>query len=183
MDGAVVPVASYSGRGTNVKHSIRSEIVLIDSDLSIADDGQLISAEIVLRGRLRPGRFTTIGGFRAPTAFGIYDNVQNGNLGAIKRGEVWLDQPIQPQKSTGPIDDCTLRPEDVTQEMKPFMVYQLLHVSTRKWNDGETTSMLYEVIAVEEIEGRESEFVRVGAGYIDSDSWFDNHPLWRIRLF
>lgn len=183
MDGAVVPVASYSGSKTNVKHLICSEIELIDNDLSFADNGQLISAEIVLYGRLRPGRLTTIGGFRASTVFGIYDNVQNETLVAMKRGEVWLDRPVRPQKSPGLIDDGTLQPQDVTQEKKPCVLYQFLHVSTRRWNDGATARARYEVIAVEEIEGRQGEFVRIGAGYIDTDSWFDNYPLRRITIF
>lgn len=182
MDGAVVPVASYRGSQTNVKHEICSEIELIDHHLSFADNGQLISAEIVLYGRLRPGRLTTIGSFRAPTVFGIYDNVQNTDLRAMRRGEVWLDLPLRPQKGSGFIDDGALPLEGMIQENNSFVLYQFLHVSTRQWNDGKTARTLYEVIAVEEIEGRQGEFLRIGAGYIDTDSWFDNYPSRRITI-
>ena len=182
MDGAVVRVASYRWSQTNVKHEICSETELIDHHLSFADNGQLISAEIVLYGRLQPGRLTTIGGFRAPTVFGIYDNIHNRDLGAMKRGEVWLDQPLRPQKDPGFIDDGELPLEGVIDENNSFVFYQFLHVSTRQWNDGKTARTLYEVIAVEEIEGRQGEFFRIGAGYIDTDSWFDNYPPRRITI-
>lgn len=178
IDGAVAPIASYSNLMTNEKHKIRSEIELVDSDTTVADDGQLTSAHVVLFGRLRPGLLTAIGGSRAETAFKIAKSVGNG-------GEVLLDRPVRLPK--GPkIMDSILRKEDVGKEKHQSMPYQMLHVSTRQWSDDKPahkTRTYYEVLALEEIEGRVDEFVRVGAGVISIDSWFDNHPMRRIKIF
>lgn len=182
MDAAVVSVASYRGSRTNVKHEIRSEIQVLDSDVSVAEDGQLTSAEIQLKGRLRLGCLAAVGGARAHTVFEISDSVPDGNLSAVKRGEVWLDRPLRPPKSPKFLEG-TMSPEELAQEKQQPMRYQMLHVSTRQWNDGESTSVLLEVLAVEEIEGRDGKFVRVGAGYVDTDSWFQDHPLRQIGIF
>lgn len=180
IDGPVVLVSSYRGHGTNMKYEIRSEIRLIDSSFRIAEDGQLTSAEIVLYGRLRPGFLTAIGGARGQTVFTVTDSA---NSGAVKRGEVWLDPPTVPPKNPELMHGTTHGVE-VAREKQHSIYYQMLHVSTRKRNDAKSAHKIYDLLAVEEIEGRDGEFVRVGAGYVDTDSWFNNdHTPRRIRIF
>lgn len=54
-------------------------------------------------------------------------------------------------------------------------LYQFLHVSSRRRSelnhaDKMRESTIYEILALEEIEGREGEFVRADVGYIYFDS-------------
>lgn len=182
MDTAVVPIASYSGFGANAKHKIRSEIELINSDLSFAKNGQLSSAEIVLNGRLRSAVLIAVGGARAETVFKITENVQSRGSGAVKWSEILLDRPLRQSKSQEFMID-TMCLGEVVQEIQPSMQYQILHVSTRQWSDSRAIDTCCEILVVEQIEGRDGEYVRVGAGYLNTDSWFDDLPLRWIKIF
>lgn len=196
IDGAVVPVASYRGSNTHVKHEIRSEIDLLDSSVKVTNDGRIASAHIHLCGRLRPQRLSLIGGARAPTVFRFVDDAPGSSSNPKGSGEIWLD-PRPLDGSLAPTKEDSIAPskddEATLQEyQQPSSVtYQLLHVCTRQWHDRDrgddntapNIRTLYEVLALEPIKGREAEFVRVGAGAITLDSWFEEQPIQRIKIF
>lgn len=226
IDGAVVPVVSYSGWGTQAKHEIRSEIDLVGVDVRFADNGQITSAPVFLNGRLRPARLTRIGGARAPSVFRIVnddpdpDSNLNSNSKAKGSGTIYLDPPpldedkhdklapimnknndgISPSPLPSPAEaknkaktSQELFPEQQHQQSHQSITYQLLHVSTRRlpfrdqYDDTGTpkTHTLYEVLALEPIKGREDEskYVRVGAGEMRFDNWFEGVTLRRICIF
>lgn len=87
--------------------------------------------------------------------------IPSAGSGAVKRGEVWLHRPMRPPKIPNPIDG-KIRPEEVAQEKQQPVDHQMLHVSTRQLDKGKIVRKLCEVLAVEEIEGRDGDFVRVG---------------------
>ena len=235
IDGAVVPVVSYSGRGTQAKHEIRSEIDLVNVDISLADNGLMLSAPIFLYGRLRPARLTRIGGARAPSVFRIANDDANceSNSKAKGSGTIYLDpRPLEGEGSEHALinnnDDGGISPpppppqttennkstthkyqeQQQQQQQQQSITYQLLHISTRKWripnnnnnnnNDDndhptpKTHTLLYEVLALEPIKDHRSgeagnfgeEYVRVGAGEITFENWFEGDlPLRRICIF
>lgn len=201
IDGAVEPVLPYSGSNPQDKHEIRSEIDLLDVDVSVADDGQITSARIFLCGRLRSGRLTQIGGARGPTVFQIANDAPDSNSNAKGSGMIYLDPMPLEGGRLAPINKDGITPptkNEATTTQEPqqpqSITYQLLHVTTRQWrhrdNDDNNNNnvalpirTLYEVLALEPIKGREAEFVRVGAGEMNFDSWFKNQPLQRICIF
>ena len=189
IDGAVVPVISYTSMGSKT-HQIRSEIELFHHNLSIGDDGQLTSAQIMLSGNLRPGRLTVASSTRK--VFRIATSMKFGSLDAKGIGEVWLDGPFRPQKGFEPTTDDSLRmTEDVAQEgEQQSILYQFLHVSSRRWSDYDSfakmmkNSTICEILVLEEIEGRVGEFVRAGAGFIRFNSWLEGKgPVRQITIF
>lgn len=189
IDGAVVPVISYTSMGSKT-HQIRSEIELFHHDLSIGDDGQLTSAQIMLSGNLRPGRLTVASSTRK--VFRIATSMKFGSLDAKGMGEVWLDGPFRPQKGFEPTTDDSLRmTEDVAQEEEQqSILYEFLHVSSRRWSDYDSfakmmkNSTICEILVLEEIEGRVGEFVRAGAGFIRFNSWLEGKgPVRQITIF
>lgn len=189
IDGAVIPVISYTSRGSK-KHQIRSEIELFHYNLSVGDDGQLTSAQILLSGNLRSGRLTLASSTRK--VFRIATSMKFGSLDAKGGGEVWLDGPFRRQKSLEPITDDSLRmTEDVAQEEEQqSILYQFLHVSSRRWSDYDSFAKkvkeitICEILVLEEIEGRVGEFVRAGAGFIRFNSWFEsNNSVRQITIF
>lgn len=206
IDGAVEPVVPYSSSNTQAKHEIRSEIELLDVDVSVANDGQITSAPMFLCGRLRSGRLTRIGGARAPTVFKITNDAPDNNSTAAKgSGKIYLD-PMPPLEGGRPApinkNEDGIKPptekESTTLELQQSqsLTYQLLHVTTRQWrhpdNDDDDnnknatappTRTLYEVLALEPIKGSEAGFIRVGAGEMTFDSWFEKQPLQRICIF
>lgn len=195
MDGAVGPVVSYSGSDTKAKHEIRSEIDLLDTDASVSNDGQMTSASIFLSGRLRSARLTQIGGARSPRVFKIANDAPHSKSPIKGSGTISLDTMPFESDGLAAISEANvpLNSEAATQELQQphSITYQLLHVTTRQWryhdNDNDNKDprirTLYEVLALEPIKGRESEFVRVGAGEISFDSWFEEQPVQRIRIF
>lgn len=184
IDGAVTPVISYTAMGSK-KHQIRSEIELVNYNLSVADDGQLTSAQILLSGNLRPGRLTLASSTRK--VFRVANSIKFGNLDAKGKGEVWLDGPFRRQKGRESIAVASLRTtEDAAQEEEQqSMLYQFLHVSSRRYYVDKTMRRtICEILVLEEIEGRVGEFVRAGAGFISFDSWFENNgSLRQITIF
>lgn len=199
IDGAVVPVVSYSGWGTQAKHEIRSEVELLSVDMSLAEDGQITSAPIFLRGRLRSARLTQIGGARAPSAFRVANDATDGNSNAKGNGQIYLDPTPLEGENILPVnkDGITSSTENqgATQKFEDHqqhsVTYQLLHVATRKRpfqdnsrKDATTKTLTFnEVLALEPIQGRDGEFVRVGAGEMTFDSWFEKQPIQQIRIF
>lgn len=190
IDGAVLPVMSYTSMGIKA-HQIRPEIELLDYNLSVGDDGGLTSAQILLSGNLRPGRLTLASSTRK--VFRIATSMEFGSLDAEGKGEVWLDGPFRRQKDLEPVTDDSLRmTEDVAQEEEQqSIVYQFLHVSSRRWSDDDSVHgkamkerTICEILVLEEIEGRVGEFVRAGAGFIRFNSWFEsNGPVRQITIF
>lgn len=188
IDGPIIPVLSETYEGLQ-KHEVCSEIELVNYDSSIADDGQLTSAHILLSGHLRPGRLMPIVSTRKVCR--VANSIKFGSLDAKRKGELWLDGPFRRQNDFEPIAVGSLgNTEDVAQEEEQqSMLYQFLHVSSRRWSDDEQGDKMKkhticEILLLEEIKGRVDEFVRAGAGFIRFDSWFDdNRPLRQIKIF
>lgn len=189
IDGAVIPAISYTSMGSKT-HQIRSEIGLFYHILSVGDDGQLTSAQILLSGNLRLGRLIIASSTRK--VFRIATSMKFGSLDAKGKGEVWLDGPFRRQKGLEPMTDDSLRiTEDVSQEEEQqSILYQFLHVSSRRWSDYDSFAKtvkehtICEILVLEEIEGRVGEFVRAGAGFIHFNSWFEiNDPVRQITIF
>lgn len=188
IDGPVIPVFSNT-YGESQKHEVCSEIELVNYDSSIADDGQLTSAQILLSGHLRPGRLMPVVSTRKVCR--VANSIKFGSLDAKGKGELWLDGPFRRQKGFEPIAVGSLgNTEDVAQEEEQqSILYQFLHVSSRRWSDDEQGDKMKkhticEILVLEEIKGRVDEFVRAGAGFIRFDSWFDdNRPLRQIKIF
>lgn len=188
IDGAVTPVLSYTSMGSK-KHQVRSEIELVNYNLRVADDGQLTSAQLLLSGHLRLGRLEILSNTRK--VFRVANSMKFGSLDAKGKGEVWLDGPLRHQKGLEPIAVASLHmTEDAAQEEEEqSILYQFLHVSSRRWSEQDYVGkmkehIICEILVLEEIEGRVGEFVRAGAGFIRFDSWFENNgPLQQITIF
>lgn len=201
IDGAVQSVIFETSMGSKT-HQIRSEIELCDCNFSFGDDGQLTSAQLLLSGTLRPGRLTLASSSRK--VFRIASSMEFGNLDAKGAGDVWLDGPSRLQKGAGfqPMnvvgslrrtgEDVAPQEEKVKQEQQSIL-YQFLHVSSRRWSEYDSDEnmtkerTICEILVLEEVEkggGRVDEFVRVGAGYINFNSWFEsNGPVRQITIF
>lgn len=138
IDGPVIPVFSNTYAGSQ-KHEICSEIELVNYDSSIADDGQLTSAQILLSGHLRPGRLTPVVSTRKVCQ--VANSVKFGSLDARGKGEVWLDGPFRRQKGLEPIAVGSLdNTEDVAREEEQQSVLKGINFCMSAADDGVTTN-------------------------------------------
>lgn len=204
IDGAVQSVIFETSMGSKT-HQIRSEIELCHCNLSVGYDGQLTSAQLLLSGTLRPGRLTIASSIRKE--FRIASSMEFGSLDAKGAGKLWLDGPFRSQKgadveSINAVDSLRrMTEEDVAPQEaeeaeegkeQQSILYQFLHVSSRRWSEYDSYKKvtkehtICEILVLEEVKevGRVDKFVRVGAGYIHFNSWFEsNGPVRQITIF
>lgn len=196
IDGAVQSVIFETSMGSKT-HQIRSEIELCHWNFSVGDDGQLTSAQLLLSGTLRPGRLTLASSIRKE--FRIASSMKFGSLDAKGAGKLWLDGPFRSQvvADVEPIDvvgSLRMTEEDVVpqEEEQQSILYQFLHLSSRRWSEYDSYDKvtkertICEILVLEEVKevGRVDEFVRAGAGYIHFNSWFEsNGPVRQMTIF
>ena len=165
---------SVDGGITHVTHNRhlegepRSNIKLVDSKLVVGNDGQITSGSLVLLGRLKNGTLVPV---NAPSGRRIC-YVLGDKEGGLPRdnnvGEVWLDSTPWWESSGQP-------PFDIDgKEAQQSHVYQILSLNTRNWHSFNYDRSAQEVLVLEEIEGSSGQYVRVGAGIITVNSWFDD---------
>lgn len=200
IDGAVQSVIFETSMGSKT-HQIRSEIELCHCNLSVGYDGQLTSAQLLLSGTLRPGRLILASSIRKE--FRIASSMEFGSLDAKGAGKLWLDGPFRSRKGAdvepiNPVDsirrtqeDVALRKREEEEKEQQSILYQFLHVSSRRWSEYDSYKKvtkehtICEILVLEEVKevGRVDEFVRVGAGYIQFNSWFEsNGPVRQITI-
>jgi len=156
----------------------RTNVDIIDCQVTVGDDGQISAGWLVLTGCIKAAGLVPSHPSRGWRTCYVRDYIDESTSDDRNLGMVWLDDigwweaPRSPSGTNSNEDD----------QLPHY--YYLLNVSRWEWqsNNYQPTEHTYCEVLVLESTGIIGEYVRVGAGYIKVDSWFDNVSEQNISI-
>ena len=178
VDGCICHLKSHDRRFE--QRDSQSNINLIDSQLEMGSDGQMISGVLVLSGQLKQAELIPTGHAVSPQMCYVREEIINGEPSSSNIGSVWLDS--SPWWESPSADIKPLSNDNASRRTQDSRQYILLRLNTREQRRHDMRVYhIYEILALELV-ASSGQYARVGAGFIEKESWFGELSLETISL-
>lgn len=153
----------------------RSIVDIIDCKVTVGDDGQISAGWLILVGCMKAADLIPTHPHNSSRTCHVRDHIDKGASGDRNLGVIWLDDIAWWQAASS---------SDSSNDNRLLHSCYLLAVNAWKWqsNNYQPTEHTYNEVLALESTGWNGECVRIGAGYIEVDSWFNQLPKQTISI-